>query len=124
MTRSRMPSPPNTLLTFYLDGRGEEGTLDQTGDLGLTPEEIAKKIAADPGVVIPGGIGPYIMNFCQVQTEHLNAGRPRRVWIEDNQKAIEKSGIQGDAAYRAWLQGRIDETVHALEESVLTILID
>lgn len=121
-----MPKSQSTpaTLSFYLDGREENRTLAQEGEIELDANDIAKRIRSEPSLIIGKGLSAYLREETLRQVDHLRGGKPKRKWVDDNAKALKKLEVSDDDAYAAYLQGRIDETVYATEESVVDALGD
>lgn len=117
-------TPVNPLWAFYIEGRENRLTLAQEGEVDLDANKIAADLRDRNPSVLTAGLGRHIHTSVELEVAHLRSQKAKREWIDDNLKAIKKAGVDQDDAYAAYLQGRIDETVYALEEDVATIISD
>lgn len=106
-------SVPPKYLEFYLDGRDERILKNQI-DLGVIAHRLQEP---DP---------PSLRDAVYAAAESVGAahvsGRTRRKWIDEHSEAIAKADGDGDGAYAAWLQGRVDELAFKLESQIVETL--
>ena len=99
---------------FYLEGRGEKRLLKHE----IAEDELVGLLEAG------AQFREVVAEACAKASVPLETGKRKRAWIADHQEEISAVGGDADAAYAAYLQGRVDELAYSLEESVLTELGD
>lgn len=100
---------------FYLQGRGEKRLLKNDIDEGTLAEEMVRT-----GELLRD----VILAACVRAAAPFESGKARGTWKAEHATEIGMAGGNSDAAYAAYLQGRVDELAYGLEESVLEALGD
>lgn len=99
---------------FYLEGR-EAKRLKADIDTAV----IAEQVAAGKGT-----IHELLHKAVSDAAKGLEVDRQKRRWLSDYEDEIKQAGGDGEAAYRHYCDGRIDELVYVLEPEVLECLDD
>lgn len=97
---------------FYLEGRGEKRLLKHE----IAEDELVELMESG------AQFREVVAEACAKAAVPLETGKRKRQWVDDHQEEIRSAGGDADAAYVAYLQGRVDELAYALEEAVLTEL--
>lgn len=102
-------------MTFYLDGRGDDLFDDDEVDLDDLVEKAMK-----------GGDDPRKLSMGVVENlaGPLRHDREKREWIADNKKPIKEAGGNEQLAFDHYVQGRIDQHAHALEDEIVTAMFE
>lgn len=98
---------------FYMDGRCEKRRLKNDIDEEALVEEMV-------GEGTP--LRDAVLFACARAAAPLEGGKAKRQWTEEHKDAIKTAGGDADAAYGAYLQGRVDDLAYAIEEAVLDAL--
>jgi hypothetical protein len=105
-----MPNIDPRCWIFYLEGRGERRLLKSP----QSESDIANIVLKSGG-----DVREAIMAACRRAATPLEVGKAKSRWLAESKEAISEAEVDGDAAYAAFLQGRIDELAYATEENVL-----
>lgn len=97
-------------MTFYLDGRGDDLFDDDDIDLDDLIEKAWK--GGDPRELAIGVV--------KTLAARLRVEREKRQWLRDNEDAIKEAGGDSATAFDHYVQGRIDQHAHQLEDEIVT----
>lgn len=102
-------------MIFYLDGRGEEPLddddevdVDELADKAMTGED-PRKLALEVGENLAAP---------------LRHDRSKKDWLADNEDAIKEAGGNNAVAFDHYVQGRIDQYAHQLEDEIVTAMFE
>ena len=98
----------NAYMGFYLDGR----------DAKLLRHDIDENELAEQ-ILEKGDLRGTIHAAAARSAAGPQLDRYKRQWLRDNEEEIKEAGGDADAAWKAFLDGRIDELANALEPNVL-----
>ncbi len=98
---------------FYLEGRCEKRRLKNDIDEESLMEEMVR---------MGTPLRDAVLSACVRVAAPLEAGKAKRAWVADHGDEIKEAGGDADAAYSAYLQGRVDDLAQGLEDSVLEAL--
>src|SRR5512142_1882324 len=96
----------------YLDGR-EEKLLRTSLDAGA----LAKQLVATGG-----SLRDMVMGECVRAAAPLESGKAKQRWLMEAEEFFEDAGHDADAAYAAYLKGRIDKLAAKTERRVIDAL--
>jgi len=97
-------------LPFYCLGRQERKLLKHD----ISESDVAEVIAKGTP------LRRALEEACERAAVPFQSGRSKRKWLDEN--ADDLQGIDPDAAYAAYLQGRVDELAYVLEPDVVSEL--
>lgn len=99
-------------MSFYLEGR--DAKLFRHG---VDEEDLAKKILETGGDV-------HQTIHAAVTTEAAALIRQKKAWLRESAEFITECGGSEDDAWSAFVAGRVDELVHAIEPNVVEIMTE
>lgn len=98
---------------FYLEGRCERRRLKNDIDDEAVTEEMVR---------MGTPLRDAVLSASARAAAPLEAGKAKRSWISEREEEIKAAGGDTDAAYAAYVQGRIDDLALVVEEGVLDVL--
>ena len=96
----------------YLDGRDEQ-LLRNDIDAGALAEQVVSN---------GGSLRDMVMAECVRIAAPLEGGKAKQRWIKEAEGFIKNANHDADAAYAAYLQGRIDKLATKTERRVIDVL--
>lgn len=108
---SAMPYISEKYMPFYLEGRSFHKLLKHHLDTDDLVDLVLKTSGKALHVVL--------RESCMQAASKLETGKVKNEWIANEQKEIKAAGGDADAAYEAWVAGRVDELVYATETEVI-----
>jgi hypothetical protein len=108
-----MPHIQEEYWTFYLDGR-----VYRTLKNDIDPGDLAARL------MVPNGksLRDTVMAASRAVAAPLESGKTKQRWIAEHDADIKAAGGDADAAFKAWLEGRVDELAYVLEPDVLAAM--
>jgi hypothetical protein len=97
---------------FYLEGRRER----------LLRNDIDLDKLADSLLERGGVLHDVLQAACEAAAAPMNAGKVKRVWLEEHADEIKAAGGDGEEAFGDWRAGRVDELASAMEPSLIEAL--
>ena len=94
---------------FYLEGREAKALRADIDTAAIAEQVMAGK----------GDLHALLHKAVSEAAKGLEVDRQKRRWLADYEDDIKEAGGDGEAAYRHYCDGRIDELVYQLEPDVL-----
>lgn len=98
---------------FYLEGREQRR---------LLKHDIAEDALAADMVRTGASFRDVVTAACTKVAAPLDGGKAKKIWIAEHGDQITAAGGDAEAAYAAFLLGRVDELAYALEPGVVEAL--
>lgn len=102
-------------MVFYLNGRGDD-VFDDEDDVDL--DELADKAmdGEDPRKIA--------LETSEKLAVALSHGKNKKHWMLDNEDAIKEEDLDGERAFEHYVQGRIDQYAHHLEDEIVAAMFE